>query len=202
MLVVVGGHSRNVGKTSVAAGLIAAFRHLSWTAIKITQHGHGICSTGGVACGCAGETARPVAVDEETAPSHTDSGRFLAAGARRSYWLRTPQGKLGDALPALRQLVSPGSYTLVESNSILQYYQPDLYLQVLDPATADFKDSARRYLDRADALVFVRQPGEAVAWQRVPERLWRSKPCFLMCPPEYCSPELLSFVAGRILASY
>ena len=37
MIVAVGGHSRNVGKTSVAAGLIYAFRKYSWTAIKISS---------------------------------------------------------------------------------------------------------------------------------------------------------------------
>jgi len=41
-LVVVGGHSRNVGKTSVVAGLIAALQELDWTAVKITQYGHGV----------------------------------------------------------------------------------------------------------------------------------------------------------------
>ena len=41
-LIVIGGHSRNVGKTSVVAGLIAATPQLNWTAFKITQYGHGI----------------------------------------------------------------------------------------------------------------------------------------------------------------
>jgi len=38
-IVVVGGHSRSVGKTSVVAGLIAALREFNWTALKITQFG-------------------------------------------------------------------------------------------------------------------------------------------------------------------
>ena len=53
--VVVGGHSRNVGKTSVVAGLIGALREYDWTAVKITQFGHGICSVNGESCGCAVE---------------------------------------------------------------------------------------------------------------------------------------------------
>jgi molybdopterin-guanine dinucleotide biosynthesis protein len=40
MLVVVGGHSRNLGKTSLVAGLIRKFRERNWTALKITQYGH------------------------------------------------------------------------------------------------------------------------------------------------------------------
>ena len=41
MLVVVGGHSRNIGKTSVVAGLIRKLRDRKWTALKITQYGNG-----------------------------------------------------------------------------------------------------------------------------------------------------------------
>ena len=52
-LIVIGGHSRSVGKTSVVAGLIAALRELEWTAVKITQYGHGVCSANGEACDCA-----------------------------------------------------------------------------------------------------------------------------------------------------
>ncbi len=52
-IVVVGGHSRSVGKTSVVAGLIAALPEYDWTAFKITQYGHGICSQNGESCHCA-----------------------------------------------------------------------------------------------------------------------------------------------------
>ena len=40
-LVVIGGHSRSVGKTSVVAGIIAALPDFHWIAVKITQYGHG-----------------------------------------------------------------------------------------------------------------------------------------------------------------
>src|SRR5438309_7532024 len=52
-IIVIGGHSRSVGKTSVVAGLIAALPEFHWTALKITQYGHGICSADGQACDCA-----------------------------------------------------------------------------------------------------------------------------------------------------
>ena len=82
MLIVVGGHSRNIGKTSVVAGLIRKLRDRKWTAVKITQYGHGMCSSKGEACGCEAEPEHPFALSEEYEPKQTDSGRFLAAGAR------------------------------------------------------------------------------------------------------------------------
>jgi hypothetical protein len=44
--VVVGGHSRNIGKTSVMAGLIRALPEYHWTAFKITQSRERDCSPG------------------------------------------------------------------------------------------------------------------------------------------------------------
>src|SRR5205814_10702413 len=110
-LIVVGGHSRNIGKTSVAAGLIAALPQYNWTAMKITQHGHGICSAIGEPCDCAVEYDHPFAISEETAPGQTDSARFLTAGARRSYWLRTAVGQLGNAVAEIRRIVESSENT-------------------------------------------------------------------------------------------
>lgn len=84
MLLVVGGHSRNIGKTSVAEGLIRRFRQKKWTALKITRYGHGVCSHAGEACGCETEPEHPFALSEEYVAGPTDSGRFHAAGAERS----------------------------------------------------------------------------------------------------------------------
>src|SRR5260370_10312790 len=79
---VVGGHTRNIGKTSVVAGLIAALPEMHWTAFKVTQFGHGMCSANGEPCDC--ETAEhTIAVSEERIGGgrHTASGRGLARRA-------------------------------------------------------------------------------------------------------------------------
>src|SRR5262245_33380654 len=79
MLVVVGGHSRNIGKTSVTAGLIRKLRDRQWTAVKITQYGNSICDHHTGACGCEPESGDEFELSEEYEPNDTDSGRFLAA---------------------------------------------------------------------------------------------------------------------------
>jgi hypothetical protein len=197
VLLVVGGHSRNIGKTSVVEGIIRALPEARWTAFKITQHGHGICSAVGEPCDCAIEYDHPYAISEETAPSSTDSGRFLAAGARRSFWVRTAVGQLGNAMPVLRSRLGEARHAIVESNSLLDFIVPDLYLAVLDDSVSDMKDSARRFLSRADALVTVGPAIASGAWG-VPSR-WLEKPCFVAEPPRYVSAELVSFVAGRLV---
>ena len=155
MLVVVGGHTRNIGKTSVICSDHSLDPIPRWTAIKITQYGHGVCSKDGEACECALPDHPFALQQEQNATTGTDTSRFLAAGASKSYWARTATGNLGEALPALRRLWGSSDNTIVESNSILQFVKPDLYLTVLDFAIADFKDSSLRYLDRADAVIAV-----------------------------------------------
>src|SRR4051794_36423946 len=143
MLVVVGGHSRNIGKTSVAAGLIRRLRDRHWTAVKITQYGHGVCANEGKSCECApGDSEHPFALTEEYEPSKTDSGRFLGAGAARSFWLRPPAGELARAATTVQKLLKQSDNVIVESNSILELVQPDLFLMVMDFACEDFKASS------------------------------------------------------------
>ena len=152
-IVVVGGHSRSVGKTSVVASLIARLPERHWTACKITQFGHGFCSANGEPCDCQTDE-HTIAISAERDPNTgTDSARFLAAGAVRSLWVRTRIGRLADAMPRIRQEIDAAENIIFESNSLMQFLRPDLYLSVLDHATADFKDSARLFLDRADAVL-------------------------------------------------
>src|ERR1051326_4883683 len=118
MLVVVGGHSRNLGKTSLVAGLIHRFRERQWTAIKITQYGHRVCTNHDEICGCEATPGEPFALSEEYEPGKTDSARFLTAGAARSLWLRTPAGELGSAAEALRKILAQQENGIVESNRV------------------------------------------------------------------------------------
>ena len=84
-LVVIGGHSRNVGKTSLVAGLISALPELRWTALKITQYGHGICSADGVPCDCTTDDHTFAVTEERDRSGESDTSRFLLAGAERVY---------------------------------------------------------------------------------------------------------------------
>ena len=194
-VVVVGGNTRNIGKTSVVAGLIAAMPERHWTAIKITQFGHGVCSANGEPCDC--ETAdHTIAVSEERErESGTDSSRYLAAGAVRSFWVRTRQGQLHEAMPRVRALIAAAENVVIESNSVRRFLKPDVSLSVLDLSVGDFKASALRYLDRVDAIVMA---STVVGSGMVSQRLLGSKRQFVARPPVYCSGELVEFVGERL----
>lgn len=98
----IGGHTRSIGKTQLVCDVIAAFPEARWIAGKITQYGHGVCAQNGHDCDCAPDEHVCALTWEESASTGTDSSRFLAAGAERSFWLRTKQGFLAEGLPILR----------------------------------------------------------------------------------------------------
>ena len=199
-LVVIGGHARSVGKTSVVAGLISALPEFDWTAVKITQHGHGICSANGEPCDCATPDHSWAISEERDRSGESDTSRFLVAGAVRALWVRTEQGRLAEAMPALRTRIGGAGNVIIESNSVLKFLRPDLYLTVLDPATADFKNSAREFLDRADAVILHEAPG-GPAWQAVSLKPVAERPTFHIAPPVYVTPEIVEFVRASLMAS-
>lgn len=200
-IVVVGGHSRNVGKTSVVANLIAAMPEMRWTAFKITQYGHGFCSADGKPCDCATDDHTIAISAERDSSTGTDSARFLASGAVRSLWVRTRIGMLAEAMPRIRKELDNSENVILESNGILQFLKPDLYLSVLDRSNADFKDSARLFLDRADA-VLLNEAGRELdpRWKGVSVRLIEGKPQFPIAAPGFQNRDLVEFVRRKLLA--
>jgi len=197
-IVVIGGHSRNVGKTSVVAGLISALPEFDWTAVKITQYGHGVCSANGEPCDCVTGDHSWAITEERDRTGESDTSRFLLAGAKRVFWARTEQGKLAEAMPALRQRLEGSQNVIIESNSVLKFLRPDIYLTVLDPATADFKSSAREFLDRASAIILHDAPAGR-AWQSVSLKPVATRPVFRITPPTYVTPELAAFVRSSLV---
>jgi len=190
-----------VGKTSVAAGLIAALPEMHWTALKITQYGHGICSANGEACDCATGDHSWAVTEEKDRSGDSDTSRFLVAGAVRAWWVRTEQGRLAEAMPKVREKIAAAENVIVESNSILKFLRPDLYLTVLDPGTEDFKSSAQEFLDRSDAVLLHEQPdGEGTAWERVSLKPVADRPMFQIRPPMYVTAEIVEFVRSSLRA--
>jgi hypothetical protein len=200
-IVVIGGHSRSVGKTSVVAGLIAALPACNWSAFKITQFGHGRCSLDGKPCDCATEDRCWAVSEEHDRSGKSDTSRFLAAGAKRAFWVRTEQGRLDEAMPAIRRKLAEAEQAILESNSVLEFLRPDLYITVLDPAREDFKVSAHRYLERADAVVWHEGTSGAPCWPGVSPELSAGLPLFRIVPPRYVNSDLVEFVAQRLQIS-
>ena len=115
--------------------------------------------------------------------------------------VRTEQGRLAEAVPTIRRRIAEAENAILESNSILKFVRPDLYLTVLDPATPDFKRSAQEFLDRADAVILhvpKHENGDNAAWTNISLKPVAARPVFHIHPPEYVTKELVDFVRNKV----
>jgi hypothetical protein len=185
MIVAIGAHSRKVGKTSIVCELLRATPEVDWTAVKISANRRGL--------------AAGSAIEEETvaAPS-CDTGRFLVAGAKRSIWIRAADSQMRAAAEAVERIVEHGGHTVIESNRIVEWLEPDLYALALDSSNPDFKESARRLFDRADAYIarprFLRHP----RWPHLPLENFSRKPVYEFHPPSYAPAGLIADLRQRL----
>jgi molybdopterin-guanine dinucleotide biosynthesis protein len=202
----VGGHTRNIGKTSVIESIISALPDLKWTAVKVTQFGHGVCSIDGQACSCQTGEHSFLITSEHSRDSGTDTARFLAAGAKRSLWVRTRQGDLVSALPTIRKEIEHDDYVIVESNSLRRFIKPSLYLQVIDQHSTDFKESAQQFFDLADAYLLVAAPSASppgpprLTASLLSRELRKGKPCLIVSAEDrFFSEEVMAFVRSALV---
>jgi molybdopterin-guanine dinucleotide biosynthesis protein len=134
-IIVVGGSGRNVGKTSLICGLIAATPELPWTAVKITSHAYGHLEP----------------LWEETTPGQgTDTSRYLAAGARRAFLMTAEQSEL--PIEVLATVLRSEANVIFESNRIIDQEEADLHIGVIGRLPAEAKPSFESFLRRADAF--------------------------------------------------
>jgi hypothetical protein len=183
--IVVGGHSRNVGKTSIVSAIIAAWPRYAWTAVKMSSHWH---EDNGITAG-----------KEEDRNSRTDTGRFLAAGATRSFWIRFREGRMEEALPRLAPVLNSNPYVIIESNGIVRYIRPSLYLMVHRCDVVDYKKSARETIGCVDAIVALNPMRAAPGWEGITPDLLAGIPVFPVPDPSVLPQDLIEFIRLRLV---
>ena len=134
-LIVVGGHSRHVGKTSLVTALLKCLAPSEWVAVKISGHSH---------------RRAPGALDARSA---AQAARCLEAGARKAILLRAPDERFAEAAAAVRDMLDAGENVIAESNRLVGWCRPDMVFFVVAPAIPDWKPSSWTCLRAADAIV-------------------------------------------------
>jgi hypothetical protein len=153
-LIVVGGQCRKVGKTTLIVDIIKGTPGPRWTAVKMTPHAESDCPINGLDCGC-GPTEHTFSILNEVDRSgRTGTSRYLLAGAQTSLWVQTKDDHVEDVLGPLAEALKESESVIVESDALVKFWRPDLFLIVLNSRMADFKVSAREVLPLVDAFVF------------------------------------------------
>jgi len=186
-IVIVGGHSRNIGKTSVVCRLVEAFAEYRWTAIKVSQHEHPEVGEG-----------VPAVLEERDPASDSDSSRYLSAGAVRSLWVRTSEGQLAEAVASIRFEIATSQNVVIESNSVLSLVKPDILLLVLDALVPDFKVSALQFLERADAVLLSGGDLARPAWGGIANSINPGIPVLEVRRPAFWSKQAEQFIRASL----
>ena len=186
-IVVVGGSTKNVGKSALVCAVISALKDFNWTAVKITAHEYEQQNS------CSGSEAGPRVPnvwEETTGGDDTDTARYLTAGARRALLIT----RSGPVVPIdeVQSALGRDSNIIFESNRIMDVLQPDLCLALVGGEVTGTKPSFIRLLDKADALVSV--DSAEVEMPRLPAAL----PRFHLQSLDRLSPEFVSWLRARL----
>ncbi len=152
-LLLIGGATRNVGKTSFTTTIIRQFasQHaIVGLKIKTLYEGDSFFH---------GKDRNPLDGDyritEETDTKSTeDTSRMLAAGAQRVFKIKTKATHLAEAFAQLQREIQHDGLWICESNSLREAVIPDLFLLIKHQQLSDMKPSAKRLQRLADQIVW------------------------------------------------
>ncbi|MBL7187685.1 MAG: NTP transferase domain-containing protein [Phycisphaerae bacterium] len=157
-MLMIGSAGANVGKTELACAVLRRFsgEGRDIVAIKVTtiKEKNGQCPRGGQGCGVCSSLEGVYSIAEETdSNSGKDTGRLLAAGASRVFWLRVLKTHLKEGLAALLDTVAPGVTSICESNSLRNVVEPGVFLVTERKGANIWKPSALEVKEYADRIV-------------------------------------------------
>jgi chloramphenicol 3-O-phosphotransferase len=189
-IIIVSGHARKVGKTSVVAGLIKAFSEYPWIALKVSTHWHSKSSS----------MEDLEIYEERNSGQESDSSRFLAAGAQRSFWVQIQECRVESIMPQLQPILQSSPFVIIEGNNILAHVSADIHVMVVNCNLAEIKESARRLLDRLDVLLVINSKSSLPSWKDVLVNTAKGISLFETQDPQILPPAFLSLIRSRILS--
>ena len=186
-LIVVGGQTKDIGKTTLICNIIEAFPRLRWTAVKITNHLHAPED-----CEVVKKSAGWMICNQNSTQDQSDTTKFLRSGAARALLVQAKESYLEEACAFLRLELASAAAVIVESASAAECLAYDLLLLLLDPSRLDFKQSARQQLESADAFIIRSTNVEVPEGMSLP-----TKPRFA-APSNHLDPALLSLLEAKL----
>ena len=158
-LLLVAAGSKDSGKTSLVERVLRKFASLGVAAVKVTTVDSGFS---GSSKGDYHRFEGAFSLSDETgtAALASDTGRMVAAGASRVWWLRVRGGQLQPALAHLMQHLEPGQLLVAESNQLRLCANPSVFFMLSGGIPeSQWKESARTTVRWADRVLDLRPPG-------------------------------------------
>ena len=158
-MIMIGATGRNTGKTEMACRLIKKFIS-SYTviALKVTtvKEDDGECHGGDERCGKYSSLNENYLLIEEVSNNpNKDTGKMLAAGAHKVYWLEVKKECLAEGIETFFKRINNGADKIIicESNSLRTVVKPGLFLINQNIRESAIKPSCQDVLSHHDYMI-------------------------------------------------
>lgn len=162
-VVSVSGFTSGVGKTTLICDLLGALP--GWEAIKVSRGRYCLCGKDISDCQVGHESTEEPQVYSGREMNYLpgkDSARYWDAGAVNVHWVIVPNERVGEGVgKALDRVCSRG--VLIEGNSVLESIKVHFAVMVARASGDAIKPSARRALQKVDALYLTDEVETSVA---------------------------------------
>ncbi|MEI6173635.1 MAG: hypothetical protein WCR01_07765 [Bacteroidota bacterium] len=128
--IIISGSGKKVGKTYLAVNLIRSFSgKFPLLALKISPHLHDSLGNSGMVAASAG-----IRIFQDMEPHRKNSGKFLEAGAARSFFMETDDEHLAEAFERFMKECNPQNEpVIIESGALGHLIQPGLLIFINSP---------------------------------------------------------------------
>ena len=151
-MLMIGGATRNLGKTTLITRIVHHFAHEYLVGLKIKTLRQGDEAFHGKG---SHQLIGDYLVVEESVLSNDDTGRIFQAGAKQVFHIKAKAEALEQALAEFMQSIPPQATIVCESNSARSLLEPGLFLMIKSSQRPnDMKPSARELEHLADRIVW------------------------------------------------
>ena len=152
-LLIIGGASRNVGKTMLTSRIIQKFSNeVPIIAIKIKTISEGDSFFHGKDRNPLTDSEK-FRISEETQTGNEDTNRMLSAGAHRVFKIKTRKEYLSEAFSQFKKVLTTDDFIICESNSLRYFIKPALFLFIKMKNSEEMKPSASDLIKYADIII-------------------------------------------------
>ena len=155
-LIIIGGSSRNVGKTTLALKLIEKYCAKEIIiGLKVTSMRPGEESFHGSHESYNLQQFR--IIEETSTDNKKDTSRMFLAGAKKVYYIETPDHLLSNALNAFIEKIGSENPIICESRSLRKVVRPGLFVLLKHFDLLTVKPEFKRFEELADYIHIIKR---------------------------------------------
>lgn len=153
---IIGGATRNVGKTTLTCKIIDNFsKNNNIIGVKIKTINENDSFFHGRDNNPLKENENYRIAEEKISGSGSDGERMLVAGAKKVFKIKARYNYLKTAFEELIESIKIDNYSFVcESNSIVEHINSKIYFLIISKNNIEIKPSAKRNKKYADRIIF------------------------------------------------